>query len=91
MALNLMSSASTSGALRFTGPGHHSWLPDAHFELGFTEDKAVDFITTSLTHPTLPHSNTFSVGMNGSIGDGLAMALKSENVPTEVPTHSPRL
>lgn len=52
----------------------------------------MDIITTPLSHPTHPHSNTSSVELNGNIGTGLAVALKSGSaVPIEVYTHSPRL
>lgn len=57
-------------------------------ELEITEDIAVDMTTVSLTHPTLP--NTYPGEMNGSIGAGLAMALKPRAaVHTESPYTAP--
>lgn len=73
-----------------TGLGHHSQLPDAHFELQITEDRAIDMTTASPIHSTMPGSSTYSLQM--SIRAALAVALRSVGaMPTEVFTHSSRI
>lgn len=75
-----------------TGLGHHSQLPDAHFELQITEDRAIDMTTASPIHSTMPGSSTYSLQMSGSIRAALAVALRSVGaMPTEVFTHSSRI